>query len=146
MHAAAEGREDAEAPVADLVAEALDHDRLIRRQHTRGLALLAQEGDQVARRLLVEVRRGSQLFRLAVHRPTRELAYGAAKLDRTANLVALPERHRARQSRRRSDDHAVTRDLLDAPGRRAEQEGLARARLVDHLLVELAHAASVWKR
>src|SRR3954469_12411499 len=107
MDAAAEWRQDAEPPVADLVAEALDHDRLVRRQHARRLALLAQECDQVARRLLVEVRRGSQLFRLAVDRPARELAYGAAKLDGAANLVALPERHRARQPRRRSDYHAV---------------------------------------
>ena len=39
---------------------------------------------------------------------------------------------------RRRDEHAVARDLLDPPGRGAEQERLARAGLVDHLLVELA--------
>ena len=41
---------------------------------------------------------------------------------------------------RGGDDHAVARDLLDAPGRGAEQEHLALARLVHHLLVELADA------
>ena len=43
---------------------------------------------------------------------------------------------------RRRDEHAVARDLLDPPRRGAEQERLARARLVDHLLVELADAAA----
>ena len=47
---------------------------------------------------------------------------------------------------RRRDDHAVAADLLDPPGGRAEQERLARARLVDHLLVELADAAAVGQR
>ena len=41
------------------------------------------------------------------------------------------------------DDHPVARDLLDPPGGGAEQEGLPRPRLVDHLLVELADAAPV---
>ena len=41
------------------------------------------------------------------------------------------------------DDDPVEGDVLDAPGRRAEQERLARPRLVDHLLVELADAGAV---
>ncbi len=41
------------------------------------------------------------------------------------------------------DDHAVAGDVLDPPGGGAEQEGLALARLVDHLLVELADPAAV---
>ena len=44
---------------------------------------------------------------------------------------------------RRRDDHPVAGDVLDPPGRRAEQERLAGARLVDHLLVELADPAAV---
>ena len=42
VDARAEGCEHAETPVADLVAEALDDDRAIRRQHTGRLALLAE--------------------------------------------------------------------------------------------------------
>jgi hypothetical protein len=42
MDAAAVGREDAEPPVADLVAEALEHDRALGGQHARGRLLLAQ--------------------------------------------------------------------------------------------------------
>ena len=64
----------------------------------------------------------------------------AAELQRPAGGVALPERHLARLARRRRDEHAVVRDLLDAPGRGAEQERLADAALEDHLLVELADA------
>ena len=55
----------------------------------------------------------------------------------------MPERHRAGHARRRGDDHPVTGDLLDAPRGGAQQERLPRARLVDHLLVQLAHPAAV---
>src|SRR6185369_16937125 len=76
----------------------------------------------------------------------RQLARGGAdllaELVRPPDALALPERHRAREARRRRDDHLVARDLLDPPGRRAEQERLPGARLVDHLLVELADAAA----
>ena len=46
------------------------------------------------------------------------------------------------RARSRRDEHAVARDLLDPPGRGAEHERLALARLVDHLLVELADPAA----
>ncbi len=44
------GGEDAQAPVADLVAEALEHDRALARQHPGGGLLLAQVVEQVAAR------------------------------------------------------------------------------------------------
>ena len=68
VHAPAEGREHAQAPVADLVAEALDDDGAVARHDARGVALLAQEGGQVARGALVEVVLGGELLGLAVHR------------------------------------------------------------------------------
>ena len=54
VYARAEGREDAEAPVADLVAEALDHDRAVRRDGAGRSRLLVQERQQIVRRALVE--------------------------------------------------------------------------------------------
>ena len=54
VHAAAERREDAEPPVADLVAEALDHDRPVGRDRARRRLLLGQERDQVLGGALVE--------------------------------------------------------------------------------------------
>ncbi len=59
------------------------------------------------------------------------------------DALAAPERDRPGDARGRGDDDAVAGDLLDPPGRRAEQEDLAGARLVDHLLVELADPAAV---
>ena len=55
VHAAAERAEHAHAPVADLVAEALDHHRAVAGHHARGRLLLAQELEQVLGRELVEV-------------------------------------------------------------------------------------------
>ena len=55
VHPSPEGREDAEAPVADLVAEALDDDGSVRRDRARRLFLLAQVGEQVLRCALVQM-------------------------------------------------------------------------------------------
>ncbi len=68
------GREHAQAPIADLVAEALEHDRAVARQHARGGLLLAQVGDEVARGALVEVVVALQRLRLLIDRPARERA------------------------------------------------------------------------
>ena len=62
------------------------------------------------------------------------------ELQRPAGGVRLPERHLARLPGRGGDEHPVVRDLLDAPRRGAEQEGLADAALEHHLLVQLADA------
>ena len=111
----------------------------------RGL-LVAQEAQQVARRALVQHSSPcSRVERLRVaetEQLARELADRGAELVRAADALALPERHRAGHARSRRDEHPVARDLLDAPGRRAEQERLPRPRLVDHLLVELSDAAA----
>ena len=80
-------------------------------------------------------------------RPARERA------DRLAELLrASDRRHPSRTAPRPGrpgagrHDHPVAGDLLDPPGARAEQERLPGARLVDHLLVELADAAAVGQR
>src|SRR5205085_6264454 len=69
-----------------------------------------------------------------------ELAERPAQLVRTAEPVAVPERHLAGLAGRGRHDDAVAGDLLDAPRAGAEHERLADARLVDHLLVELTAA------
>jgi hypothetical protein len=76
------------------------------------------------------------------HQLSRRLADRLAELVGAADALALPERNRARHTRSGRDEDPVTRDLLDAPGRRAEQEGLSRARFVHHLFVELTDPAA----
>ena len=143
VHAAAERRQHAQAPVADLVAEALDHDRLVAGHDARGLALLAQVGHQVGGGAVVQVVLGGQLGGLAVDGRAGELADGLAQLGGAADAVALPVGQRAGRAGRGGHDHAVAGDLLDPPGRGAQHERLAGAGLVDHLLVQLADAAAV---
>src|SRR6185312_4638067 len=144
VHARAERRQDAHAPVAELVAEALDDDGLVGGQLARRLLLLADVGDEVARGALVElVALGEPLHGLLVALAAElahEGAERAAELERPARALAAPERHLARLARRRLDDDAIARDLDGAPRRRAEQESLPDAQLVHHLLVELADA------
>ena len=71
-----------------------------------------------------------------------EGAQRAAELQRPAGGVAVPERHLPGLAGGGGDQHPVVGDLLDPPGRRPEQEDVADPRLVDHLLVELAHPTS----
>ncbi len=137
------GREHAQAPVADLVAEALDHDVLVRGHDPGRRLLLLQVVDEVLGGELVEVVVLRQLLRVGVDRLAAEGADRLAQLGGPADAVAAPEGDRAGHAGGGGDDHAVAGDLLDPPGGGAEQEGLARAGLVDHLLVELADAAAV---
>ena len=114
-------------PVAQLVAEALDHDRPVGRQRAGRLLLLVQVGEEVVGRQLVEVVVGAQarhggrsLARRASGRLRLELAREGAErppeLDRPADRVALPERQLARLAGRRADQHPIVADALDAPG------------------------------
>ena len=54
VHLGAERREHADPPVADLVAEPLDHDRAVVGHHAGGLGLLVEVGDEVGGGPLVE--------------------------------------------------------------------------------------------
>ena len=113
VHAAAERREDAEPPVADLVAEALDHDRAVGRNRAgRGL-LLAQERQQVRGRALVEHVLGLEPRRRLLVGERDELARGGA--DRLAELV--------RAGRRPRPSRTAPRRGRPAPARRARGRG-----------------------
>ena len=144
VHAPAERREDAHAPVADLVAKALDHHGRVRRDDTGRRLLLAKEGDEVAGSERIEPVLALDALDRSVVGECGELARRApdplTELGGASDSLALPERSDAGHAGSRRDENAVARDLLDAPGRRSEHERLALARLVDHLLVELAHA------
>lgn len=132
------------APVAELVAEPLHHECAVGRGVAGGLLLLAQERQQVGRREGVEA--GLHAAQLGVRgRGRAQLAHERsdrrAQLGGPADAVALPEREASRLAEGGGDQHPVVGDLLDAPTRGAEREHVADARLVDHLLVQLAHPA-----
>ena len=75
--------------------------------------------------------------------PPRAHAWSRRARGRARRLVAVPERHLPGLPRRRRDDHAVERDVLDPPRAGAEHEHLAAAALVHPLLIELADATAV---
>ena len=145
VHACSERGQQADPPVADLVAEALDDDRPVRRHRAGRVLLVAEEREKVPSSLLVErVLLGQALERLLLGESdelTRRAPDRLAQLVRTPGPLALPERDQPRHARSRRDEHPVARDLLDPPRRGAERERLSRARLVDHLLVQLPDAS-----
>ena len=140
------GGVDDQAPVAELVAEALHEDLRVVGDDLGGLALLSEVGDEVGGGVEVEAAlahardrlRGRQRGELA-----GEGADGGTELRGTAEGIALPEGEPAGDPGRGGDQHPVVGDVLDPPARRAEGEDVADARLVDHLLVELADAAGL---
>ena len=144
---AAERREDADAPVADLVAEALDHDRAVGGDGARGRLLLAQERDRFARGALVEAVLARQALGGAASSESatssREAApiaspssYGRPTPSPFQNGTA-PGTPGAGETSTRSRVISSIRQL-DAPSRNI----WPGARLVDHLLVQLADAAA----
>ena len=145
VDAGTERRQDAEAPVADLVAEPLDDNGAVGGDDSRiGRCLVTKVRQEVLRSERTQVIvLGEARERLAVCEGddlagrTSDLL---AQLERAADALSLPERDGARSSGRRGDEHAIARDLLDPPRRGPEHEGLALPRLVHHLLVELPDA------
>src|SRR4029453_9326565 len=147
VHSRAEGRQEADAPVADFVEIPLDDDRAVARYLAGGLALLVEVGAQVRRGAAVEpVVARQTLQRLALRGfrdGARELTDRAPELGRPTRPVAVPERHLSRLARSWRDEDAVVGDLVDAPRRRPEEEDLPRPRLEHHLFVEPADAPAL---
>ena len=129
-------------PVAQLVAEPLDHDRAVVGQVPGGLPLLVHIGQQVVGGPVVQPAVGS------VGRPPCRAVLDARRAAgrrwpgpaRPGGPSWSPFQNgiRAAAPGRGRDQHPVGGDLLDPPGGRAEQEDVADPRLVDHLLVQLA--------
>ena len=69
VHPSAPGGEYDQPPVPDLVAEALDHDRLVRGHHPGRVPLVLQVGDQVAGCPRIEIMGLLQLGRFGVDCP-----------------------------------------------------------------------------
>ena len=143
VHPRAERREDADAPVADLVGEALDHDRAVVGDRAGGLGLLVEVGAEVLARALVEPvaaqRRLGFVGRVA--ELADERAERAAELERPAGLSPLQNGILAGSP---GAGVTTTRSSVISSMRhvgRAEHEALADPALVDHLLVELADTA-----
>ena len=141
------GRQHAQPPVADLVAEALDHDRPVGRDDARRLPAARAGTRPGCWRRARRGRSRARALRRLVDRPARERA------DRLAELLRAPDRRRpSRTGPRPAGPGAgvtITRSRpissirqVVAPSRNV----WPGPRLVDHLLVELADAAAVGER
>ena len=146
MDPGAERRMQHDPPIPHLVTETLHHQRRIAWDITRGLALISQVAAEVRGGVGVEPggveASGHLRFRATGDLP-QEPAQRATQFGRAPLVVAEPERQPPGPARRRRDEHAVVRDLLDPPAGGAESEHVADPSLVDHLLVQLADAGGL---
>ncbi len=137
-----EGSEDADAPVAEIVANALDDDGAVIGNNGRYICLVGEEGEEVFGGLSVEVVLADEAADGGIGRKRAQFADerpdAAAEFEGASGEVAMPERHFAGAAGCGRDQNAVMGDLVDAPGRGAEEENFADAGLEDHLLVEFA--------
>ena len=146
MHARAERGENADAPVAQFVAAALDEDVAVARNVFGGSGLVFEVAQQVLGREVVEAvffdearvgdgpGRGRQF--------ARHFTDLLAEFGGTSGAVAVPERHLARLAWGGRYEHSVVIDFFDAPRSCAEDYGVAGTALEDHFLVEFAHAGA----
>ena len=121
MDAAAERREQAQPPVAELVAEALHDHTLVGGQRAGRLAFVLEIGDEVACGELVEVvalaepcerlRPTARAASEVLLELTGERAERPSQLDRPADRIAVPERQLAGLAGRGLDGDPVGRDL-----------------------------------
>ena len=145
VNAAAEGREHAHAPVAQLVAAPLDHNRPVVGNLARRFGLVGEKAQQIFRGAGIEIVLGDQ---------ARERGRPAASARSSRTMAPM---RRPNSSGRPGPSpfqngilpgspgagvtsHAVMRNVGNAPRGRAQNERLIGVRLEDHLLVELAHA------
>src|SRR5581483_1210882 len=82
--------------------------------------------------------RSRQMGKLAFH-----LADLSAEFRGASHGVAVPERHFAGLPRRGRNGDPVMRDLFNAPGASAENDGVSSATLEDHFFIELAHTRTL---
>ena len=119
VHARAEVAEDAHAPIAHVVEVALDNDRVVVRHCPGRRLLVAEVLQEIARGTLGQGVFGHELFRrlLRCERPhaPRKRSDRATELERTADVLAVPERHAPGHAGRGGNEHAILCDLLDPP-------------------------------
>ena len=134
---------DDQPPVAQLVTEAFDQHGAVVGQVAGGLALLGEVGEQVRRAPVVQAGgAGPGRARLGIGGATSRRNAPSARPSSTGRPGESPFQNGIRPISPGAGRHQdpVVGDVLDAPGRRAEQEHVADPRLVDHLLVQLADA------
>src|SRR5919198_5105382 len=130
-----------------LIAEMLDDEELMVGKDAGRRTLLMDVLDQrLRRRRVAFVLRGDAGdVRLRARRGklAPEEADPRSDVRRPRGVLAVPKGHSRRRARSRRDDDAVVFDGVHPPGRRAELEYIADARLVDEFLVQFAEPRPV---
>ncbi len=145
VHLGAEGRVHDDAPVAQLVAETLDEDGPVVGDVATGPALFVDVRQHVVHGPGIEAGGQQPLPGVLGGQPAELAQEGAQRtpqLQRTAQLVALPERQPPGNTGGGRHQDPVAGDVLDPPGRGAQREDVTDPGLVHHLLVQLTDPAT----
>ena len=143
MHSSPKRSQDANPPVAKRVAEAFHDDGAVVRHSPGRGRLVAEVLEHILGRARIEAGAFAQPLDGGFRGGGAELASHPAQrpphLDRAAGGIAVPEGDGPGLTRRGKNQHLRWRDVDDLPAGGAENEDLARAHLIHHLLVQLAH-------
>jgi len=145
VHLGAEGGVHHDPPVTEFVPEPLDHQQLVVRQSSDRLPLLGEVAKQVVSGPFIESGRDDPLARPGSVRAgdfPDERAHRPSQFSRTPGRIPLPERQPGRLPGGGGHEHPIVGDLLDPPRGGAQGEHVTHPRLVHHLFVEFADAAS----
>ena len=144
VDAAAEGREHANAPVAQFVAATLDDHRAVVGNRARGRLLVGEKLQKIFSGAGIEIVFRDETGERSGFGQRAQFAHqsadAAAEFKRASRPVAFPERHFAGLAGSGRDQYAIVGDVNDAPGGSAQNKCFAGMRLEDHLLIELADA------
>ena len=144
VDAIAKRGEDADAPVTEFVADALDDDVAVIWNGGCYICLVGEELQEVFCGLGIEVVFADEAADGGVGWERAEFADegadAAAEFEGATGLVTVPEGHFAGLAGSGRDGDSVVGDFIDAPGGGAEDEHFADAGFEDHFFVELADA------
>ncbi len=139
---AAKDRMDHQLPGAVFIAEMFGQQRPVVGQHAGHGDLAAEHGLGCLRVLRVQTQFLQRLDQagavMGFAQAAQQGAEGLARLQAAAADVTFPKRRQGTGAAGLGDDDGVLLHLADFPGKGAEQELVAQARLKDKLLVQLA--------
>ena len=141
MHGHTQGGVQDQAPVPQLIAEALNQQVLLAGYLAGRLCLLCYVGQQVIGGPLIQTKAaqagmgGTGVLTVLKGQLPGKGPQGPPQIDRTARRIPVPEGQAPGHAGGRGHRHPVVGDILNPPGRGPQGNDVPGPGLIDHLLI-----------